>query len=176
MNQRFGILLLLLSLSLVVSCGQRETDKLVAEMNANWAKSQELNKQAQAKAVLARKQSAAGQTTDTQKTMQDEADNYEQIAKLFNGSADKADKIVSITTTDWHKEYFKLYSKWTRNLAQLAAGAHEELVIRKTGSPTEDQLKKWNINMAQIRTENDSLQKQIAKLESNHQTVLVSRD
>jgi len=93
-----------------------------------------------------------------------------------HASADNADKVVSITTTDWQKEYFKLYSKWTRNLAQLAAGAQEELVIRKAGTPTEDQLKNWNINIAQIRKENDTLQKQIAKLESDHQTVLVSHD
>jgi len=176
MNQRFGIIILLLSSSFVVSCGQVETGRLVAEMNANRAKSQELYKQAQAKAALARKQSADGQTNDTQKTMQDEADIYGQIAKLFNASADNADKVVSITTTDWQKEYFKLYSKWTRNLAQLAAGAQEELVIRKAGTPTEDQLKNWNINIAQIRKENDTLQKQIAKLESDHQTVLVSHD
>ena len=176
MNQRFGIIILLLSSSFVVSCGQVETGRLVAEMNANRAKSQELYKRAQAKAALARKQSADGQTNDTQKTMQDEADIYGQIAKLFNASADNADKVVSITTTDWQKEYFKLYSKWTRNLAQLAAGAQEELVIRKAGTPTEDQLKNWNINIAQIRKENDTLQKQIAKLESDHQTVLVSHD
>ena len=176
MNQRFGIIILLLSSSFVVSCGQVETGRLVAEMNANRAKCQELYKQAQAKAALARKQSADGQTNDTQKTMQDEADIYGQIAKLFNASADNADKVVSITTTDWQKEYFKLYSKWTRNLAQLAAGAQEELVIRKAGTPTEEQLKNWNMNIAQIRKENDTLQKQIAKLESDHQTVLVSHD
>ena len=176
MNRRVGLIIILLSTSFFVSCTQAETQRLVAEMNANRAKSQELYKQAQAKASLARKLSDAGQMTDTQKAMQDEADIYAQIAQLLTDSADKADKIVSITTTEWHKEYFKLYSKWTRNLAQLAAGAQEELVIRKTGSPTEDQLKKWNINMAQIRKENDALQKQIAKLESDHQTVLVSHD
>ena len=174
MSQRFGIILLLSSF--VVSCAQAETHRLVAQINANRAKTQELYKQAQAKAAAARKQSAVGQTTDTQKTMQDEAAIYAQIAQLFTDSADKADKIVSITTTDWYKEYFKLYSKWTRNLAQLAAGAQEELLIRKTGSPTEDQLNKWNSNMAQIRKENEALQKQIAKLESDHQTVLVSHD
>jgi hypothetical protein len=177
MNHRVGIIIIIiLASSFVVSCGQVETRRLVAEMNANRAKSQELYKQAQAKAALARKQSADGQTDDTQKTMQDEADIYGQIAKLFNASADKADKVVSITTTDWQKEYFKLYSKWTRNLAQLAAGAQEELMIRKAGTPTEDQVTNWNINIVQIRKENDTLQKQIAKLESEHQTVLVSHD
>jgi len=175
MNQRFGIIILLLS-SFLGSCAQTETHRLVAQINANRAKTQELYKQAQAKAAVARKQSADGQTTDTQKTMQDEAEIYAQISQLFTDSADKADKIVSITTTDWYKEYFKLYSKWTRNLAHLAAGAQEELLIRKTGSPTEDQLNKWNSNMAQIHKENDTLQKQIAKLESDHQTVLVSHD
>ena len=173
---RFSIIIIILLSILVVSCGQMETRRLIAEMNANRGKTKELYKQAQAKALLARKQSADGQTNDTQKTMQDEADIYGQIAKLFSDSADKADTIVSITTTDWYKEYFKLYAKWTRNLGRLATGAQEELVIRKTGSPTAEQLQKWNIDMAQIRKENDSLQKQITKLESDHQSVLVPRD
>jgi len=145
-------------------------------MNANRAKCQKLTKETQAKAALARKQNAAGQQADSQKTMEEEADLYGQIAKLLNESADKGDKIVSLAREDWYKEYFTLYSKWTRNLAKLAGSAQEELLVRKTGAPGEEHLKTWRASIADIRKEDDAFVKQIAKLESDHHMVLVAHD
>ncbi|HEY3027335.1 MAG TPA: hypothetical protein VGJ55_14385 [Pyrinomonadaceae bacterium] len=177
MTKRLGLLAILLITAVVVSCGQTdETDKLIGEMNTNRTKCQELTKQAEAKRADAKRQFDAGQRAEREKSIDEAANLYGQIAKLLNESADKADKIVTITTTDWYKEYFTAYSKWTRNLAKLAGGAREELIVRKNGTPTADQLKTWRANIAEIRKENDAFVKQIAKLESDNRMVLVAHD
>jgi len=177
MTKRLTLAIILLITMAVVSCGQSdETHKLIGEMNANRIKCQELTKQAEAKRADARKQFQIGQRAEGQKTIDDAANLYGQIAKLLKESANKGDRIAAITTTDWYREYFTLYSKWTRNLAKLAAGAEEELIIRKTGAPTEEQMKIWRENIAEIRKEDDILQKQIAKLESDHHMVLIAHD
>jgi hypothetical protein len=163
--------------TVVVSCGQNdETHKLIGEINANRTKCQELTKQAEAKRADAQKQFQTGERVDAQKSIDDAANLYGQIAKLLNESADKGDKIVTITTTDWYKEYFTIYSKWTRNLAKLAGSAREELIVRKNGAPSGDQLKAWRANIADIRKEDDAFVNQIAKLESDHHMVLVAHD
>ena len=177
MTKRFVLAVALLITTVVVSCGQfDETHNLIAEMNANRARCQELTRQAEAKRADARKQYNDGRRAEGEKSIDEAANLYGQIAKLLNDSADKGEKIVTITTTDWYKEYFTVYSKWTRNLAKLAGSAREELLVRKNGAPTEDQMKTWRANIAEIRKEDDAFVKQIAKLESDHHAVLVAHD
>jgi cell division protein FtsB len=162
--------------ALAVSCAQNETQKLIAEMNANRTKCQELTKQAETKRAEAKRQNDNGQIPERKKSIEEAASLYGQIAKLLNESADKGDKIVSITTTDWYKEYFTLYSKWTRNLGTLAAGVQDELLVKNYGRPTDDQVKVWQTMIADMKKENDALAKQIAKLESEHHMVPVVHD
>ena len=167
---------ILFTATFAVSCAQTGTQKLIAEMNANRAKSQELTKQAETKRTEAKRQNDNGQIPERKKSIEEAASLDGQVAKLLNESADKGDKIVNITTTDWYKEYFTLYSKWTRNLAKLAAGAQDELLVKNNGRPTPDQVKTWQANIADIKKENDTLAKQIAKLESEHHMVPVVHD
>jgi hypothetical protein len=177
MTKRLAFMAVLLIATVVVSCGQTdEAHKLIGEMNPNRTKCLEFTKQVEVKRADARKQFDAGQRAEGQKSIDEAANLYGQIAKLLNESADKGDMIVTFTTTGWYKEYFAAYSKWTRNLARLADGAQEEQVVRKSGDPTEDQLKTWRANIAEIRKENDAFVKQIAKLESEHHMILVAHD
>lgn len=166
----------LFAVTFSVSCTRFETQKLISEMNANRAKCQELTKQAEAKRAEARRQNDNGQTAERKKSIEEAASLYGQIAKLLTESADKGDKVAALTTTDWYKTYFTLYSRWTRNLAKMAAGAHEELLVKNNGKPTDEQVKTWQTTIADIKKENDDLTKQIAKLESDHQMVLVGHD
>jgi hypothetical protein len=159
-----------------VACAQIETQRLISEMNANRAKCQELTRQAEAKRAVARRQNDLGQTLERKKSIEEAANLYGQISKLLNESADKGDKVVALTTTDWYKEYFTVYSKWTRNLAKLAAGAREELLVKNNGQPTDAQTKKWRDDIAAINKEDDAFVKQIAKLEADHHTTLVAHD
>jgi hypothetical protein len=161
----------------VVSCGQTdETLALITEINANKTKCEELAKLAEAKRAEARKQNDKGQTLDRKKSIEEAAALYGQMTTLLNESATKGDKVVSLTTTDWYKDYFTLYSKWTRNLAKLAAGAQEELLVKNNGTPTEDQVKQWQEKIDDIRKEDAVLLKQIAKLETDHDMVPVAHD
>jgi len=169
-------LLVLFAATFSVSCTQLETQKLISEMNANRAKCQELTKQAEAKRADARRQNDNGQIVERKKSIEEAASLYGQIAKLLTESANKGDKVAALTTANWYKEYFTLYSKWTRNLAKLASGAQEELLVKNNGKPTDEQVKTWQANIADIKKENDTLVKQIAKLESDHHTVLVAHD
>jgi hypothetical protein len=161
---------------LSVACAQTETQKLISEINANRSKYQELTMQAEAKRAEARKQNDLGQTLERKKSIEEAASLYGQVSKLLNESADKGDKVVSLTTIDWYKEYFTVYSKWTRNLAKLAAGAQEELLVKNNGRPTDEQTNKWRTDIATINKEDDTFVKQIAKFEADHGTTLVAHD
>jgi hypothetical protein len=175
-TRSIGAAFILFTAAFAVSCAQTETQKLIAEINANRTKCQELTKQAETKRAEAKRQNDNGQIPERKKSIEEAASLYGQIAKLLNESADKGDKIVSVTTTGWYKEYFTLYSKWTRNLGKLAAGAQEELLVKNNGRPTDDQVKVWQTNIADMKKENDALAKQIAKLESEHRMVPVVHD
>ena len=91
---------ILFTAALAVSCAQTEAEKLIAEMNANRTKCQELAKQAETKRAEAKRQNDNGQIPERKKSIEEAASLYGQIAKLLNESADKSDKIVSVTTTD----------------------------------------------------------------------------
>jgi hypothetical protein len=177
LTQRLGFCSILLLSCFILSCGQQqEINKLIDEINAAGAKARTLNKQAEAKKVEARRKSANGERSESEKLNDETANLYKQISELLNQSANKGEQVVKLSTTDWYKDYFTLYSRWTRNLAKFASSAREELLIRKSGMPTEDQLKVWEENANKIIKENEELRKEIAKIESEHKTVLIKRN
>jgi hypothetical protein len=132
----------------VVGCGQQqETNKLINEINAGRVKSQTLAKQAEAKRAEAKKNFDNGERSEGEKLIGEAANLYGQISELLNHSADNAEQIVKLNNFDWYKDYFRLHSKLIRNLAKLASGAREELLVRKNGAPSEAQLKSWEENI-----------------------------
>ncbi len=175
--QRLSLCLTLLLSCFVLGCGQqKETNKLISEINAAGAKSKTLTKQVESKRAEARQKYNNGERIEDDKLTDEAASLYGQISELLNQSADKADQIVKLNNPDWYKDYFKLYSRWTRNLAALAGGAREELLVRKNGAPSETQLKSWKENISKLSKENEELRKEIAKIESEHNMVLIKRD
>ncbi len=177
MIQRFSLCSILLLSCFVVACGQqKETNKLINEINAARVKSQSLTKQAGAKRAEARKKFDNGERSEGEKLIEEAANLYRQISELLNQSADKSEQIIKTSTTDWYKDYFTLYSRWTRNLAKLASGAREELLVRKNGAPSEAQLKSWKENINKLSKENEELRKEIAKIESEHGTALIKQE
>jgi hypothetical protein len=177
LTQRLGFCSILFLSCFVLGCGQQqEINKLIDEINAAGAKARTLTKQAEAKRVEARRKYSNGERSEGEKLNEETANLYKQISELLNQSADKGEQVVKLSTTDWYKDYFTLYSRWTRNLAKLANGAHEELVVRKNGAPSEDQLKSWKDNISKLNKENEELRKEIAKIESEHGTSLIKHD
>jgi hypothetical protein len=59
------------------------------------------------------------------------------------------------------------------NLANLAAGAHDELLARNSGTPSEAQVQLWKDQLKRIVEENEELRKQIASIESRQGVVLI---
>ena len=175
--QRSGFCsVLLLLCCLVVGCGQqKETSRLIDEINADGAKAQTLTKQAELKSAEARKKSNEGDRSAAEKLYEEAANLYGQISGLLNQSADKGEQIVKLDNPDWYKEYFTLYARWTRNLAKFAGGAREELLVRKNGTPSEAQLNSWRENISKLSKENEQLRKEIARIEAEHKTVLINR-
>lgn len=175
--QHFSLCSILLLSCFVVACGQqRETDKLINEINIAGVKSQSLTKQVEAKRAEAREKINSGERSEGEKLIGEAANLYRQISELLNQSADKSERVVKISGTGWYKDYFTLYSRWTRNLAKLASGAGEELLVRKNGAPSEAQLKSWKEDISKLSEENKELRKEIAKIESEHGTVLIKQE
>lgn len=154
---------------LVISCGQEaEINKLIGEINSAKVKSLKLGQEGETKRVEAKEKLVNGKRGEYEKLMDEAANLYGQASDLLNQSANKAEQIAKQINPYWYKEYFTLQSKLLRNLASLASGAHEELLVRKSGEPSEEQLKSWKDNISGLRKERAELDKEIAKLESEH--------
>lgn len=98
---------------------------------------------------------------------------YEHASGTLNEAADKATEIAKVKSPPWYEEYFNLQAKLIRNQAQLAHGAHDELVARKNGRPTEPLVLSWKENIDRIMKENEQFRKQIAAIESREGMVLL---
>jgi len=157
----------------VISCGQTPQAKLINEVNAAWIKARELGDEAERRRAQAREKSASGDHAEHDKLIQEAADLYQQAADSLNGASDKTHELAKQKQPKWYEEYFSLQSKLMRNLAQLAVGAHDELLARMRGAPSESQVQFWNENITRIRKENDELWTQIKTIEKREGLVLI---
>ena len=153
----------------VLGCGQQqETNKLINEINAERVKAEKLVKQAESKRADAAEKSDG----EREKLIEEAASLYGQVSELLTQSADKAEQVVMLNNPSWYKDYFTLESKWIRNLAKLAGSARQELLVRKSGDPSEAQLKSWKEDISRLHKENEELRKKIAEIESKHGQLL----
>jgi hypothetical protein len=98
---------------------------------------------------------------------------YGQASDTLGEAAGKARELAKVKSPSWYEEYFGLQAKLINNLAQLAAGAQNELLVRKSGPPVESQVQAWKENLKRIREENEEFRKQIASIESRQGIVLI---
>jgi hypothetical protein len=168
---------ILLLICFVVGCGQQqETNKLIDEINAARVKAKTLLGQAEDKRVKAGEKFDKGERSEGEKLIEEAANLYGQISELLNQSADKAEQIAKLNNPAWYGNYFTLQSKLIRNLAKTAGAAREELLVRKSGTPSETQLKSWRDDISNRGKENEELRKEIAKIETEHGTTLIKED
>ena len=155
----------------ITSCGQTPaSNRLSDEINDAKVKARHLVEEAE------RQRAAARDQTDRRERER----LLEEAAKLSGLASDRlveaaknADEMAKVKSPAWYEEYFSLQSKLITNLAQLATGAHHELLVRKRGDPTESQVQSWKENIDRIRKENEGLRKQISAIESRQGTVLI---
>jgi len=155
----------------IASCGQTSaSNKLIDEINDAKVKARNLGEEAERKRAEARDQS---DRRERDRLIEEAAKLYGQVSDRLVEAAKNADEMAKVKSPAWYEEYFILQSKWISNLAQLAAGAHDELLVRKRGEPTESQVQSWKENINRIRKENEGFRKQISAIESLQGTVLI---
>ena len=162
--------LLLLAICFVSSCAQTpEGKKLIDDINAAKIKARHIGEEADRK-----RNEARGKNKDEHDRLIEEAAKlYGQASGTLEDAAKKAKELTKVNNPPWYAEYFGLQSKLINNLAQLAAGAQEELLVTKNGPPSESQVQAWKDSLKRIREENEEFRKQIASIESRQGIVLI---
>ena len=158
-------------ISVITSCGQTSaSNKLIDEINDAKVKARKLGEEAEHKRAEARDQR---DRSERDRLIEEAAKLYGQVSDTLMEAAKDADEMAKVKSTTWYEEYFSLQSKLISNLAQLAVGTHNELLVRKSGEPTESQVQSWKEDINRIRKENDEFRKRISAIESRQGTVLI---
>ena len=155
-----------------MACGRTPRDKRIDEVNAAIAKAEKLRGEAEQKRTEARQKSESGDEAGYDRLIEEAANLYGQVADTLNAAATKTDEMAKLKQPEWYEEYFGLQSKLNRNLAQMATGAHDELLIKKNGPPSESQVQSWRENISRINKENDELSQRIKTIEKREGLVL----
>ena len=155
----------------ITSCGQiSASNKLIDEINDAKVNARNLGEEAERKRAEARDQT---DRRELKRFIEEAAKLYGQVSDRLVEAAKNTDEMAKVKSPAWYEEYFSLQSKLISNLAQLATGAHDELLVRKSGEPTESQVQSWKENINRIRKENEGFRKQISAIESRQGTVLI---
>ena len=162
--------LLFLVICFVTCCSQAPAGKkLIDEINAAKVKARHLGEEAE----LKRKEAREKNKSEHDRLIEEAAKLYGQAADALTEAANKANELAKLRSPSWYEEYFGLQSGLIGNLAQLAAGAQEELLVRKNGAPSASQMQSWKDNLIRIREENEKFRKQITAIESRQGMVLI---
>jgi hypothetical protein len=170
---RIYLCIALIGICSASSCGQTPQAKLIDEVNATKRKARNLGDEAEQKRAAAGQKRNSGDEAEYDKLIKEAANLYGQAGEKLNEAAVKADEIAKVKQPEWYKEYFGLHAKLTRNLARLAAGAHDELLIRLSGPPTESQLQSWKETLSRINKENEEFRTRIKTIEKREGSVLI---
>ena len=153
------------------SCGPaRQSNKFIDEINGAKVKARNLAEEAERKRTKARD---SGDRTEHDKLIDEAAELYAQASDALNEAAKNSKDMAKVKNPEWYDEYFTLQSKLIDNLAQLATGAHDELLARKNSAPTDSQLQSWKEHINRIRKENEDLRAQISAIEAQQGIVLI---
>jgi hypothetical protein len=160
--------------SALSSCGDTPQSKLIDEVNAAKIKARNLGEEGDRKRTEARQKSESGDKAEHDRLIQEAANIYGHVADTLNEAAGKTDELAKVKRPEWYQEYFGLHAKLTRNLARLAAGAHDELLMRLSGLPNESLVQSWKESLSQIGKENDDLRTKITAIEKRERIVLIT--
>ena len=163
--------LALVGIFFVSSCQKLPPDKRIDDVNTAKAKARKLSEQAERKR---REGVLKSEKSEHDKLVDEAADLYGQAADTLNGAAATTDELAKLKQPGWYEEYFGLQSKLTRNLAQMAKGAHDELLAGKSGPPSDSQVQSAKENIIRIRNENEELRTRIKTIETREGVVLIN--
>jgi hypothetical protein len=165
------LFLTIIALCFITSCGQTtENNKLIDEINGAKIKARNLGEEAERKRAKARD---SGDRDERHRLIEEAAKLYGHASDTLFEAAKNASEMAKVKRPSWYEEYFQLQSKLINNLAQLAAGAHEELLARDSGAPSESQVQSWRENINRIKKENEEFRRQITAIETRQGIVLI---
>jgi hypothetical protein len=158
----------------VTSCAQTpDSKKLIDEINASKAKAWRLVDEAESKRKEAREKNRSGEVESRDALIEEAAKLYRQASNAFQDAAKQAKELSKVQSLPWYEQYFSLHSKLLSNRAYVASDAHEELLVRKSGSPSESQVQSWTDDLKRIEEEDEELLKQIVAIEKRQGVVLI---
>jgi len=147
--------------------------KLIEEINAAKVKARNLGDDAERKRTKAKEKGESGDRDGHDRLIEEAAKLFGQASDTLYKAAENAVELAKLKSPPWWETYFSLQSKLIRNLAQLGAAAHDELLIRKNGAPTEPQVQLWKETIKRITKENEEFRRQITAIESRQGIVLI---
>jgi hypothetical protein len=163
--------LAIIGMCFITSCAQTtENNKLIDEINGAKIKARNLVEEAERKRTQARD---SEDPDERHRLIEEAAKFYEHASRTLFEAAKNASELAKIKRPKWYEEYFQLQSKFISNLAQLAAGAQEELLARDRGEPSESEVQSWRENINRIKKENQEHGRQITAIESRQGIVLI---
>ena len=156
------------------SCSRApEGKKLIDEINAAKVKAGQLRDEAELKRQAANEKKRSGDESEAYRLIDEAAKLWGQASDTLTEAANKAKELAKLQSPSWYAEYFGLQARFIENFAQLADGAGKELIVRKSGPPSESQLQSWRDNLNRIKEDNEKLKKQITAIESRQGIVLI---
>ena len=171
---RYLSTVLFLIIGFVTSCSQApESKKLIDETNAAKVKARQLASDAGRKWNQAKEKNESGDQAEHDRLIEEAAKLYGQSSETFEKAASTAKELAKLNTPAWYAEYFGLQSRLMSNLAELAAGARDELLTRNASVPSDSEIQSKKDNLKRINEENEKLRKQIAAIESRQDIVLI---
>lgn len=147
-----------------------ENHKLIDEINGAKIKARNLVEEAERKRTEARD---SEDPDERHRLIEEAAKLYRQAADRLFEASKNAGEMAKVKKPTWYEEYFQLQSKLIGNLAQFAAGAHDELLARDRDEPSESQVQSWKQHINRVKKENEELRRRITAIESRRGTVLI---
>jgi hypothetical protein len=156
------------------SCGHtQQSDKLIDQINAAKVKARSLSEEAQLKLTKAKEKNRSEDRDEHDRLIDEAATLCAQASDVLNKGAEDAKQLAKLKSPGWYQEYFSLQAKLIGNLAKISTGAHDELLARKNGAPTDSQVQAWKEDINRISKENEELRRQISAIETRQRIVLI---
>ena len=146
---------------------------LIDQINSRQFTARNLVDQAETKRAQAKEKTQPADRPEHDRLIDETAKLYNDACDDLRAAAQAADELAKLKTPAWYEEYFTLQANLMRNIAVMGTQAHDELLIRKTGQPSQAQIQSWLEQLTRIQKENETYRQRIATIETHERVVLI---
>lgn len=147
---------------------------LIDTINSKSFTARSLIDEAEKKRAQAKEKTQPADRAEHDQLIDETAKLYGDASHALTEAAQAAEELAKVRTPTWYEEYFTLQAKLLRNLAYMGSQAHDELLIRKSGQPSDAQVAAWLQDLTRIKKENETYRQRIATIESRERVVLIN--